>query len=286
MSTRDGLSDIERSVSLPVHPRISLHQVAFVRDGTPAFVEFCRKNSVPNMTLASSLIMGPNDVEIIKTSAAEGGPKASVVNHPFAVFPNLEEDTGQAGQKLLQAIDVAASIGAGAIYMQTGGRGKLDWEQAASRFTELLDPCREAARKRGLSLMIENASAFNVDIHIAHTLADTIALAEIAEIGVCIDLQPCWAEAGLARLFRRAMPITKLVQVSDYVIGDRVAPCRAVPGDGALPLEGLISDLLNAGYDGLFDLELVGPRIDQEGGAAASIRAVEWLSRRLRALGA
>ena len=112
MSIRDGLSDIERPVSLPVHPRISLHQVAFVRDGTPAFVEFCRKNSVPNMTLASSLIMGPNDVEIIKTSAAEGGPKASVVNHPFAVFPNLEEDTGQAGQKLLQAIDVAASIGA------------------------------------------------------------------------------------------------------------------------------------------------------------------------------
>ncbi len=281
MSTRD-----ERPVSVPVHPRISLHQVAFVRNGTPAFVDFCRKNSVPNMTLASSLIVGQNDVEIIKTSAVEGGPKASTVNHPFALFPNLEEDAGQAGQKLLQAIDVAASIGAGAIYLQTGGRGKLDWEQAASRFIELLAPCKEAADKRGISLLVENASPFNIDIHIAHTLADTIALAELAEIGVCIDLQPCWGEAGLPQLFRRAMPITKLVQVSDYVMGDRVAPCRAVPGDGAVPLERLISDLLDAGYEGLFDLELVGPRIDQEGAAAASIRAVEWLSRRLTALGA
>ena len=275
-----------RAGELRVHPRISLHQVAFVREGTPAFVDFCRNNAVPNMTLVTPLMTSQNDIETVKISAVEGGPKARTLNHPFAVFPNLEEDSGQARQKLLQAIDVAASIGAGAIYMQTGGRGKLDWEQAASRFTELLSPCREAARNNGVDLMIENASSFNIDIHIAHTLADTIGLAEQAGIGVCIDLQPCWGEAGLARLFRRAMPITKLVQVSDYVMGDRVAPCRAVPGDGAVPLERLISDLLDAGYDGLFDLELVGPRIDKEGAAAASIRSLEWLSHRLTTLGA
>jgi sugar phosphate isomerase/epimerase len=270
---------------LTVHPRISLHQVAFLRDGTPAFIDFCRKNSIPNMTLASTLITRQDDLEIIKASAV-AGPKASTVNHPFATFPNLEEDTGQAAKKLSQAIAVSASIGAGAIYMQTGGRGKLDWEQAASRFTELLAPCKDVARDNAVALMIENASPFNIDIHIAHTLADTILLAEMAGIGVCIDLQPCWGEAGLAELFRRAMPITKLVQVSDYVIGDRVAPCRAVPGDGAVPLERLISDLLDAGYSGLFDLELVGPRIDKEGGAAAALRAVEWLSHLLTKLGA
>lgn len=271
---------------MTVHPRVSLHQVAFVRDGTPAFVDFCRKNAMPNMTLVTLLMTGQNDIEIINASAVDGGPKASTVNHPFAVFPNLEEDTGQAAQKLLEAIDVTASIGADAIYMQTGGRGKLDWEQAACRFTDLLAPCRDAARKKGVGLMIENASPFNIDIHIAHTLADTILLAEMAEIGVCIDLQPCWGEASLPKLFRRAMPMTKLVQVSDYVMGDRVAPCRAVPGDGAVPLERLISDLLDAGYDGLFDLELVGPRIDGEGGAAASVRAAAWLSRSLTTLGA
>jgi len=268
------------------HPRISLHQVAFVRDGTRAFVEFCGKNSVPNMTLVSLSMTRQDDLETVNASAAAGGPKAKTVNHPFATFPNLQEDTGQAARKLLEAIDITASIGADAIYMQTGGRGKLDWEQAASRFMELLAPCKDVARQKGVGLMIENASPFNIDIHIAHTLADTILLAEMAGIGVCIDLQPCWGEAGLPGLFRRAMPITKLVQVSDYVIGDRVAPCRAVPGDGAVPLERLISDLLDAGYEGLFDLELVGPRIEKEGGAAASLRAMEWLSQLLTKLGA
>jgi sugar phosphate isomerase/epimerase len=271
---------------MTVHPRISLHQVAFIRDETPAFVEFCRRNSVPNMTLVTLLMSGQDDLEIIKASAAVGGPKASTVNHPFAIFPNLQEDSGQAAQKLLEAIGVTASIGADAIYMQTGGRGKLDWEHAGSRFMELLAPCKDIAREKGVGLMIENASAFNIDMHITHTLADTILLAEMAGIEVCIDLQPCWGEAGLAQLFRRAMPITKLVQVSDYVIGDRVAPCRAVPGDGAVPLERLIGDLLDAGYEGLFDLELVGPRIDKEGGAAASLRAVERLSQLLTRLGA
>jgi sugar phosphate isomerase/epimerase len=172
------------------------------------------------------------------------------------------------------------------MYLLTGGRGALSWEQAAERFAELLAPSKQAASDRGVTLMIENASPFNVDIHITHTLADTIQLAEMTGINVCIDLQPCFGEANLSQLFRRALPITGLVQVSDYVLGDRTAPCRAVPGDGVVPLRRLIGDLLDAGYQGLFDLELVGQRINDEGGMAAAKRAAEWLSETLTKLGA
>jgi len=77
-----------------------------------------------------------------------------------------------------------------------------------------------------------------------------------------------------------------LVQVSDYVLGDRNAPCRAVPGDGAVPLEQMIGAILSGGYQGVFDLELVGPRIMAEGGEAAARRAVNWLSDVLTRLGA
>jgi len=202
------------------------------------------------------------------------------------VFPDLERDRGEASERLLQAIELTVALGAKSLYLLTGGRGSLSWEQAAERFIAPLEPGRKAASVQGVALMVENASPFNVDIHITHTLADTVLLAELAGIGVCIDLQPCFAEAGLARLFRRALPITGLVQVSDYVLGDRVAPCRAVPGDGVVPLERLIGDLLDAGYRGLFDLELVGPRIANEGSAAAAKRAAERLSELLRKLGA
>ena len=60
----------------------------------------------------------------------------------------------------------------------------------------------------------------------------------------------------------------------------------AVPGDGMVPNEWLVRELLDAGYRGMFDLELVGPRIQAEGCYAASKRAAENLSELLTKLGA
>ena len=81
--------------------------------------------------------------------------------------------------------------------MLTGGRGELTWEQAAERFVRGDRAVPAHAQQAGVTLAIENASALYADIHIAHTLRDTIALAEMADLGICIDLFHCWAEADL-----------------------------------------------------------------------------------------
>jgi sugar phosphate isomerase/epimerase len=270
-----------------MHPRVCLHQVVLMNESTVSFIELCRSIGVAHMTLATPLVMQqPGGIDAIKTALIPANPQAAIVNHSFAVFPDLERDAGVAAEKMLQAIELTLALGAKSMYLLTGGRGPLSWEQAAERFLKLIEPGKKVAQEKGVTLMIENASPFNVDIHIAHTLADTIQLAEMAGIGVCIDLQPCFSEANLPQLFKRASPETGLVQVSDYVLGDRTAPCRAVPGDGVVPLERLIGDLLDVGYQGLFDLELVGPRITAEGGAAAAKRATERLSEILIRLGA
>jgi sugar phosphate isomerase/epimerase len=267
-----------------MHPRVCLHQVAFAEQSTTVFIDHCRAAGIANMTLASPFLMQPGGVEeAARQALAAGGVKVACVNHPFA--RNLETDD-HATQGMLDAIDIAATLGAPLIYLVSGGRGSLLWEQAAERFAALIAPCIPVARDKRVRLTVETASDFNVDIHIAHTLDDTIRLAEIAGIGVCIELHACWFEGGLTEKFRRAMPNTGLVQVSDYVLGDRTAPCRAVIGDGAIPLEHLIGDLLDAGYTGVFDLELLGPRIQQEGAAAATIRAAGNLSEILDKLGA
>ena len=159
-------------------------------------------------------------------------------------------------------------------------------EQAAERFAALIAPCKAPAAAQGVRVLVENASSFNADIHIAHTLADTIALAELAGIGLCIEWHACWMEAGLKTLLRQAIPMTGLVQVSDYVLGDRTAPCRAVPGDGVIPLDRILGDVLEAGYQGVFDIELVGPRIAAEGARAATQRAAQAISEILTRLGA
>ena len=104
-------------------------------------------------------------------------------------------------------------------------------------------------------------------------------LAEQAGIGVCIEYFLLLDGAAAERDDRRAMQRCHLVQVSDYVLGDRALSCRAVPGDGVIPLERIIGWILEAGFTGAFDLELIGPRIDKEGHYQAVRRTSDWLTR-------
>lgn len=264
-----------------MHPRIALHQVGFMSEPVAAFVAFCRDLGIAHWTLANPLMLGPNALG--ETPAGNG---RVTLAHAFALQPDLERDGGGAADLIIRTITAAPGLGANHIYMVTGARGSLDWEQAAARFAALIAPCRDVAAAQGVALSVETANLLNADIHIAHTLDDTIHLAGLAGIGVTIDLGACWFEGDLAGKFRRALPLTRLVQVSDYVLGDRSTPCRAVPGDGVVPLERIVGQLLDFGYDGLFDLELSGPRIEAEGHRAAFTRGAEALSELLVKLGA
>ena len=64
------------------------------------------------------------------------------------------------------------------------------------------------------------------------------------------------------------------MQLSDFAIGTHDTPNRMVPGDGDIPLARIIGQLLDAGYAGVFDIEIVGPRIDDEGYESAITRSV------------
>jgi sugar phosphate isomerase/epimerase len=269
-----------------VHPRISINQICFSGASQVEFLGRARALGAQRIGFNSPSLLAPGGAAQARATLVDSGLSVETVCHPFAVYPTLDGDCAQARDTLLKLIEIGAQLGTRSIYLLTGGRGSLDWEQAAERFVEALAPCRASAKAAGLPLMIENASALYADLHIAHSLADTIRLAEMAEIGVCIELFHCWAEAGLTDLCKRALPRCGLIQVSDYVLGDRSLPNRAVPGDGTIPLERIIGRLLEGGYNGAFDIELVGPRIDAEGHIAATHRAAERLSEILVKLGA
>lgn len=269
-----------------MHKRVCLHQIVMMTIPTAEFVAYCREIGVHHMTLVTPLLFQPGETEAAIAAMAGGETHAAVVNHPIAFGSNLEIAGPEETENLDKAIEVAAQLDTRAIYLVSGGRGSLSWDEAAQKFAEIVAPCLDTAKAKGVQLLVETASHLNVDMHIAHTLDDTIRLAEIAGIGVCIELQACWFEGGLKEKFARAMPTTGLVQVSDYIYGDRCTPGRAVPGDGVVPLESLLGDILEAGYKGVFDLELVGPRFEQEGPRVAAKRAAENLSEILTKLGA
>ena len=186
---------------------------------------------------------------------------------------------------LLPAIDAAAALGARFIYLTTGPPGSLRWEEAADAFGERLAPVLDRGREVGVELALENATSLRTDLSFVHTLRDTTRLARRFGQGVCMDLYCCWVEPELQQTVADNLDLIRLVQVSDFVIGTLDQPNRAVPGDGDLPLVRLLGDVIDTGYSGLMDIELLGPRIDAEGNEAALRRAIDWLSSTLYSLG-
>ena len=159
-----------------MHPRVSLHQVAMVDRETGPFLQFCCEIGVQHATLVSPRLLQASELRAAREAVQHGTIRVGCINHPFALQPDLERHTESAADGLMQVIDMAAELGAPSIYLITGGRGALSWEQAAERFTDLIDPCREHAARQGVALLVENASPLTVDIHIAHTLPDALRI--------------------------------------------------------------------------------------------------------------
>jgi len=271
-----------------MHERISVNSICLPGASFAQLGEHWRQLGAKRGSFINLQLL-EESVDAARAALSTGNCRLETIVHPFMPGDPLElrEETWEQPRARLKAtLEAAEVLGARSVYLTTGGHGSGTWEDSARAFAEAVAPCAALARQKGIDLMIENAPAVYADLHIAHTLRDTVTLAEMAGIGVLIDIFSCWTEAGLQDTIRRAHPRLGLVQVSDYVAGDRALPARAVPGDGVIPLQRIIGWILDGGYEGAFDLELLGPRIDEEGHAAAIARAAERTGDILRALGA
>jgi len=188
-------------------------------------------------------------------------------------------------ERLTNALEAADRLDAGCLVFTTGPSAALAWEDAAAALEQALAPVLEEAHARGRAFAIEHTNPLRVDVGFVHTLRDDIDLARRLGAGVCMEVNACWSERALDATIRDGVDTLRLVQVSDFAIGTLSTPNRLVPGDGDIPLERIIGTVLDAGYTGCFDLELIGPRIDDEGYPSAIRRSVDWLTEVLTRLG-
>lgn len=265
---------------MPANQRLSVHNVTFYGASLAELEQHWADLGVSRLSILDDQVLDPDLPKLLQRNDYT----VEAVTHVFA-GGRLTTDPPAARDALLPVIDAAAGVGARVVYMLTGGRDTLTWSQAADRFATMIAPCVEHAKRAGVALAIENASSLYADIHLAHTLRDTIALAEMSGLGVCIELFHCWAEGDFDAMVQRALPRTELIQLSDYVLGDRALPGRAVPGDGAIPIESFVAQALAGGYSHGFDLELIGPRIEAEGRLASARRACGVVGAMLDRLG-
>ena len=187
-------------------------------------------------------------------------------------------------ERLSRAVEVAEELRASCMVFTTGPAGALNWEDAADALESALAPTLAEARARGVPFALEHTHALRADVGFVHSLHDAIDLARVLDIGVCMEINACWAERALEQTIRSGIDVIRLVQVSDYSIGTTSTPDRLVPGDGDIPLARILGCVVDAGYEGAFDLELIGPRIEAEGYDAAVPRAVTALEHLLTAV--
>lgn len=189
--------------------------------------------------------------------------------------------------KVRDALDAAHAFGAECVVLTTGPAGQLTWEDAADAYEEAMAPViAEDAIPRGVRIALEHTNSLRVDVGFLHTLRDAIDLARRLGVGVCMEINACWAERGLAATIADGIDTITIVQLSDFAVGTQSTPNRLVPGDGDIPIERIVGQLLAAGYQGVFDLEMIGPRIEEEGYEAASTRALTYVGALLTRLGA
>jgi sugar phosphate isomerase/epimerase len=130
-------------------------------------------------------------------------------------------------------------------------------------------------------ITIEHTGPLRLDLSFCTTARDGVDLARRVGTGLCLEVNSCFAERDLVGTIAGATDVLAHVQLSDFVIGSLSTPDRAVPGDGDIPLEAIVRTVVASGYAGAFELEMVGPRIEDEGYAAAITRGVAHLDRLL-----
>ena len=158
------------------------------------------------------------------------------------------------------ALEAGVTVGAECLVVTTGPAGPLPWEDAADRFAEALEPVLRASTATGIPFALEHTNSLRVDVGFVHTLRDVSTSRRRLDIGVCMEINACWAERGLAATIAAGVDRIRLVQVSDFAVGTLIDAEPARARRRRHPARPHHRAGARRGYAGCFDLELIGRR--------------------------
>jgi sugar phosphate isomerase/epimerase len=268
-----------------VHPRVSVSGLCFPELSAPDAIEAIAGLGVSNGSLTSAKVRESGAGAVIAAGRRHG---VRIVTTTGALGLDLSSGPASAAslRRTERDIDLAAVVGAAVMYGLVGPRISARWDACADAYVNAVGELVRYAADRGVTLAIEPTSWLYADLTFVHTFHDALLVAPRAGLGICLDAFHVWTEAGLREEIGEHAGLIAHVQLSDMTPGSRALPCRAIPGDGDVPLAAVVQWLLDAGYPGVFDCELNGPAIDAIGHHAAAARAANWLDTLLKELGA
>jgi sugar phosphate isomerase/epimerase len=259
-----------------VHPRVSVSAISTFRLDLAGDLAFWAAHGIDSVGVSVAKLDAFGWEEGTARIVESGVRVANLIGlGPFQLTDPSQWERQR--ERLTHALRAGRALGAECLIFTTGPAGPLPWDEAADALETALAPVIVTAREFGLPFAVEHTNSLRVDVGFVHSLRDVVDLARRLGTGVCMEINACWAERGLAATIAGSMDVIRLVQVSDFSVGTLATPDRRVPGDGDIPLARILGQVLAAGYEGGFDLELIGPKIDAEGYDSAVPRAVDAL---------
>lgn len=261
-----------------MHPRLSVSEISSYRYDLDEDLAFWAEAGITRVGVSLAKLQATGDPLAAVDRVHAAGVHVANLLAPGPFRLDRPEEWSAQRQQADVLMDVALALRPEVVIMTTGPAGVLPWERAADAFAEITRGIVAEADREGLLFAIEPTHALRADVGFVHTLRDAMELGFRVDMGVCLEVQSCWAERNLAGTITAGVDAIVAVQVSDYAIGTHCTPDRRVPGDGDLPIERIVRLLEDAGYEGTYDVEIIGPRIEEEGYPSAVARSLAWMT--------
>lgn len=167
----------------------------------------------------------------------------------------------------MQAIDEAAAVGAATLTIISGGLNSHIRKHAMRMLCNALTEISEIAKQSNVQLALEpihpgcgDAWSFVHDLSMA---MDIVSRVNHPSLGLVCDLYHLGLQDPCFDLLAEAASMTYLVQLGD----GRTSPCgemnRCPLGRGSVPLREMVDALRSGGYDGPWEVELLGQDVEQ-----------------------
>jgi sugar phosphate isomerase/epimerase len=165
-----------------------------------------------------------------------------------------------------EALRTAASLGAGSLVVYSGARAGHTHNHARRLFKDALVELAALAGELSVALAVEPmhpASAaeftFVTSLDDVLTLLDTVGSPHVK---IALDTYHLGFDPNLVRRIPEIASRVALVQLGDGRFPPKDEQNRCRLGEGIIPLQEIVDALVAAGYDGFYDVELLGEEFE------------------------
>ena len=166
----------------------------------------------------------------------------------------------------LEAIRLAADLRAGCLVVYSGPRAGHTHNHARRLVKEALGKLLQAAAEQQVTLAIEPMHmGCAAEWTFLTTIEDALSLIDGFRspwLKLAFDTYHFGGQPGILEQLRALAERIAVVHLGDCKSPPRLEQNRARLGDGTIPLKEIFATLSSAGYDGYYDVELMGEEIE------------------------